>query len=509
MSGSSPPPPRFDPARRRAVTAALVLVTALASFESTVVSTAMPTIIGDLGGLPHYAWVFSIYLLTSTVAMPVYGRLADIHGRRRLMLVAIAVFLTGAVTCAFARSMPQLIAARAIQGFGAAGLIPIALTVIADIYSLEERARIQGLFSGVWGFAALVGPLIGAFLTVHFGWRSIFSINIPLGAVAFFLVATRLKESRASLPDPVDVAGASTLALGVTLVLFAVLRSSPTALGGSLLLRAGLLLAGAVSLGVFARLQTRRAHPLVPPDLFRRWETASPYLAGILLGTTIYGVDTFVPLFVQGARGGTAGAAGAVVTPLVFFWAVSAVAGARLILRFGFRRTARFGAVLVLAGLAGLVAAALANAGVAWISAACGVVGAGLGPSSLAQVLAIQHVAPERQRGVATSLVPFFRTVGGSIGVGALGGVFAAGAASRLGSGIEAASRLLAGPHSPASVGTPTIPPAVFRLAIERSLLPVFAVLLGLAAVNLFLASGFPATASSSEEPHSSADALL
>jgi len=499
----APPPPRFDPARRRAVTAALVLVTALASFESTVVSTAMPTIIGDLGGLPLYAWVFSIYLLTSTVAMPVYGRLADIHGRRRLLLVAIAVFLTGAITCAFARSMPQLIAARAIQGFGAAGLIPVALTVSADIYTLEERAHIQGLFSGVWGFAALVGPLIGAFLTVHFGWRSIFSINIPLGAIAFFLVATRLKESRARLADPVDIAGAATLAVGVTLALFAVLHSPPGGAGASLLLRAALLLAGAVSLSVFARLQTRRAHPLVPPDLFRRWETASPYLAGILLGTTIFGVDTFVPLFVQGARGGTAGAAGAVVTPLIFFWAISAAAAGKLILRFGFRSTARLGAVLVLAGLAGLVAAALANASVAWISAACALVGAGLGPSSISQVLAIQHEAPERQRGVATSLVPFFRTVGGSIGVGALGGVFAAGVAARLGSGMEAASRLLAGPHDPAAPGGPAIAPAVFRQAIERSLLPVFGVLLGLAAFNLFVASRFPETTASRQEVES------
>ena len=502
MSGP-PPPPRFDPASRRAVTAALVLVTALASFESTVVSTAMPTIIGDLGGLPLYAWVFSIYLLTSTVAMPVYGRLADIHGRRRLMLVAIAVFLTGAITCAFARSMPQLIAARAIQGLGAAGLIPVALTVSADIYSLEERAKIQGLFSGVWGFAALVGPLVGAFLTVHFGWRSIFSINIPLGAIAFFLVATRLKESRAPLPDPVDVAGAATLAVGITLVLFAVLHSPAQGAGPSLPLRAALVLAGAVSLAVFARLQTRRAHPLVPPELFRRWETASPYLAGILLGTTIFGVDTFVPLFVQGARGGTAGAAGAVVTPLIFFWATSAAVAGRLILRFGFRRTARLGAVLVLLGLAGLVAAALANASVAWISAACALVGAGLGPSSLSQVLAIQHEAPESQRGVATSLVPFFRTVGGSIGVGALGGVFAAGVAARLGSGLEAASRLLAGAHDPAAAGGPAIAPALFRHAIERSLLPVFGVLLGLAAVNLFVASRFPETTASREEVQS------
>src|SRR6476646_4230282 len=138
--------PRFEPARRRAVTLALVLVSALASFESTVVSTAMPTIIGDLGGLPLYAWVFSIYLLTSTVAMPVYGRLADIHGRRRMLLTGIAIFLAGAVACAFARSMPQLIGARAIQGLGAAGLIPISMTVAADIFSIEERAKIQGVF---------------------------------------------------------------------------------------------------------------------------------------------------------------------------------------------------------------------------------------------------------------------------------------------------------------------------------------------------------------------------
>src|SRR5712692_5469547 len=336
---SASPAPRFDPARRRAVTLALVLVTALASFETTVVSTAMPTIIGDLGGLPLYAWVFSIYLLTSTVAMPVYGRLADIHGRRRLMLVAIAVFLTGAVTCASAHSMPQLIAARAIQGLGAAGLIPVALTVIADLYSLEERARIQGLFSAIWGFASLVGPLLGAFLTVHFGWRSIFTINIPLGAIAFFLVATRMIESRGSQTEPLDIGGASTLTLGVTALLFAVLRA-PGPGGASTWERVLLLLVGATSLAIFVRLQTRRAHPLVPPELFRHWATAAPYLSGIVLGTTIFGVDTFVPLFVQGARGGTAGAAGAVVTPLIFLWALSAAVSAPAVVRFGFRSTA-------------------------------------------------------------------------------------------------------------------------------------------------------------------------
>jgi len=499
------PAPRFDPKRRRAVTLALLIVSALASFESTVVSTAMPTIIGDLGGLSLYAWVFSVYLLTATVAMPVYGRLADIHGRRRLLLVAIAVFLTGAALCVFARSMPQLIAARAIQGLGAAGLMPVSLTVVADLYTLEERTRVQGLFSGIWGSASLIGPLLGAFLTVHFGWRSVFSIIIPLGAIAFFLVATRMIESRASLSEPMDVAGGMTLAIGVTLVLFAVLRA-PGSGGATSAQRVALLSAGTVSLAIFALLQIRREHPLVPPDLFRRWETAAPYLAGILLGTTIFGVDTFVPLFVQGARGGTASAAGAVVTPLMFFWALSAAAAARIVLRFGFRRTARVGGVLILVGLAGLMGGALAGAGVAWMSAACAVVGAGLGPSSLVQVLTIQQLAPEHQRGVAISLVPFFRTVGGSVGVGILGGVFAAGLASRLGGGMEAASRLLAGSHA---AGAGLIAPALFRQAIEGSLLPVFAALLGLAAVNLFLASGFPETTASPAEPPKPAEGLV
>jgi len=227
-----------------------------------------------------------------------------------------------------------------------------------------------------------------------------------------------------------------------------------------------------------------------------------------VLGTTIFGIDTFVPLFVQGARGGTAGAAGAVITPLVFFWALSATVGGRMILRFGFRRTARFGAVLVLIGLAGLVAAALANAGVGWASAACAVVGAGLGPSSLAQVLAIQHVVPEEHRGVSTSLVPFFRTAGGSLGVGALGGMFAAGAAARLGGRLDVASRLLAGAHGAEEARAAGISPELFRTAIERSLLPVFVVLLVLAGVNLFLAARFPESATAEEEVPPTPDPL-
>jgi MFS family permease len=487
---TSSPPPRFDPRRRRAVTAALVLVTALASFESTVVSTAMPTIIGDLGGLPLYSWVFSIYLLTATVMMPIYGRLADIYGRRRILLAGITVFLSGAIACAFARSMPQLIAARALQGLGAAGLVPVSLTVAADLYSLDERARIQGIFSSVWGLAALVGPLAGAWMTTSFGWRSIFSINVPLGFVALALVGTQMIESRSPRPGGLDFAGSATLAVGVTAILFGVLHA-PASGQFSLAARLALLLAGGAALWAFVLIQRRSADPLVPPDLYRSWKTVAPYLSGVLLGTTIFGVDTFVPLFVQGARGGTPGSAGAVITPLIFFWALSATIGARLIVRFGFRASTRAGSVLVLVGLVGLFCGALAGAPVPWISAACGLVGLGLGPTSIAQILAIQHVVPEKQRGVATSLAPFFRTIGGSIGVGALGGILSAGLSKRLGPLAESAGRLLS-PRVAASGTPPPVPLGVLGQAIERSLLPVFGILAALSVFNVLLASRFP-----------------
>ena len=484
-----PQPPRFDPRRRTPVLVALLLVTAMAALEGTIVSTAMPTIIGDLSGLPLYSWVFSIYLLTSTVTMPLYGRLADLHGRRRVLLVAIVLFLAGAAACAAARSMPALIGARALQGLGAGGVMPIALTVSGDLFSLRERARVQGLFSGIWGASALIGPMMGAALTLTFGWRSIFWAIVPLGAIAFALVFTQMRETRARRPEPFDLAGGLTLALAITALLFATLqRSGGVGLGAGA--RAALLVLGVGAVLVFARLQGRTEHPLVPPVLFARRETAAPYVAGALLGTTIFGVDTFVPLFVQGARGGTAAAAGAVVTPIVLFWALSAALAARAVVAFGFRQTARIGAALILAGFASLVACAMADAGVAWISAACVLIGAGLGPSSISQVLAIQAATHERERGVATALVPFSRTVGGALGVGALGALLAAGLSRRLGGAAETAGRLLAGHHDAASVAAPAL-----GQALEQSLLPVFAVLLILAVVQVAVSGWFPGKA--------------
>jgi MFS family permease len=478
--------PRFDPRRRRTVTIALILVTSLAAFESTVVSTAMPTIIGDLNGLAVYSWVFSVYLLAATVSMPLYGRLADIHGRRRILLVAIVLFLAGAAACAASRTMTGLILARGLQGLGAGGLVPIALVVSADLYSIRERARVQGVFSSVWGVSSLVGPLLGAGMTMAFGWRSIFSINLPLGLLAFVLVARNMRESRLPAPDPFDIRGAAFLVTGITALLFSFLHGASDSLGPGA--RLALVAVSVLALSALVRGQAESEHPLLPMALFAQAETAAPYVGGVLLGTTIFGVDTFVPLFVQGARGGTAAAAGAVVTPLMLFWATSATLAARAIVAFGFRRTARVGALLILAGFVGLIVAARTDAAVLWISGACAFIGAGLGPSSLAQVLAIQHAAREKERGAATSLVPFFRTVGGSLGVGALGGILSAGLRSRLGSAADTAGQLMSR-HGAGEAGAASL---ALRHAIEASLLPVFAVLLGLAVVNVAVTSWFP-----------------
>jgi MFS family permease len=225
-------------------------------------------------------------------------------------------------------------------------------------------------------------------------------------------------------------------------------------------------------------------------------------VGGLVLGTTIYGVDTFVPLFVQGARGGTAGAAGAVVTPLVLAWSVSATLAARAIVRFGFRRTAQAGALLVLAGLSGLVAASLLDAPVWVVSVVCGVIGSGLGPSSLAQLLTVQHTADESVRGSATALVPFSRTIGGSLGVAALGGIFSAGLAARLGPAAASAGRLLAHGGGDVAAGAAGaaggLGATALRMAIERSLLPVFAVLLALSLLNVVVAGRLPRSV---EEP--------
>lgn len=479
---------RTVPARKW-VTAALMLVMVLASLEATVTSTAMPTIIGDLHGLEHYSWVASIYLLASTVVMPLYGRLADVLGRKRVILAAVALFAAGSILAAFSRSMGQLIVFRGIQGLGAGGIMPVVLTILGDIFTLKERARIQGVFSAVWGTSALAGPALGACLVKTLGWPSVFWVNLPAGLIGIVILVAKYHDRQKPHSTDLDLPGVLTLGVGSTAMLAAV--SLLTGIALPVGVPAGLLLLSAVFLAAFVRHEQRTANPIMSPGLMMQRAIGPSMIVSGLLGLSVFAVDTYVPLYVQGGRGGDASSAAATVTPVMLAWAISAVFAARLIVRAGFRTMSLIGAGFVLAGLAGLLLSALWGAPLLVMTAVLFVTGFGFGPSSMACLLAAQDAVAWQQRGSVTSGITFFRNFGGAMGVGAMGTLFNFLTASRL-------RDTLAGRFAPADLLNPErlnelqrTQPALLggaQSTIARGLLWVFVAMLVAAALQLAVA---------------------
>src|SRR5215208_1167694 len=307
VSTGSPERPHVILSRRRrwAVTAGVLLGMFLAALEATVVGTAMPTVIASLGGLDRYSWVFSAYLLTSTVTVPVWGRLSDLYGRRPLYLMAVVFFLVGSALSGASQTITQLIVFRAIQGFGAGGLIPLSMTITGDIYTLKERTRMQGLFSGAWGLASILGPLAGGFITDHWTWRWVFYINIPFGLAAAVVVGAALVEPKRAERPVIDYAGAASLTIAVTLLLIALVESGEPAVWTSPLMP--LVVVGVVIFGLMFIWAERRAkEPIVPFSLFRNRVVAVGSITAFMIGAAMFGAITFIPLFVQGTLGGTA-----------------------------------------------------------------------------------------------------------------------------------------------------------------------------------------------------------
>lgn len=407
---------------RRYVTAALMLVMVLSSMEMTVTSTAMPTIISSLHGLEHYAWVASIYLLACTVTMPIYGRLADVLGRKRVIVAAVVLFCISSTLAGTAHSMIELIIYRGLQGLAAGGIVPMVLTILADIFTLQERARVQGLFSAVWGTSGLAGPLIGALLVQTLGWRWIFYINLPFGLLGLGVLLWKYHEHEKPHAVSLDLPGAALLAGGCMAVLL--LASGLGNDGWTRGQAIGLAVLSVGLLALFAFHEGRTAHPILPPALLLQ-RAIGPAMAGnFLLGAAHLCVDTYVPLYVQGGRGGGAGQAAGVITPIILSWAVSGVLGGYLIVRWGFRRTAIFGSLFLIAGFAGMLLCALFNAPHTAMIVVLAVAGIGMGPTSMAYLLGGQDSVPWRQRGSVTSGLTFCRTMGGAMGVGFLGALF-------------------------------------------------------------------------------------
>src|SRR5919109_578398 len=319
------------------VTAGIMLSLFLASMEATVVATAMPTIVGQLGGLEQYSWVFSAFMLASTTAVPLYGKLSDIYGRRKLYVWAMALFLIGSIWCGWANSMTELIFARALQGIGAGGILPLAFILIGEMFTLEQRAKMQGLFSGVWGVSSIVGPLLGGFLVDQLSWRWIFYINVFPGLLAAALVAFAWRDHHAHGQErpAVDYAGAALLTVSVVMLLLGLMGSGTSS---------WILIAGSVVLFVLLlRVEQRAADPVLPLSLFRDRLFSTATAHGILTGWAIFGSVSFIPLFVQAVLGTTATQAGITITPMLLGWVTASIIGTRLMLIVGYRKLALLG----------------------------------------------------------------------------------------------------------------------------------------------------------------------
>lgn len=395
---------------------ALLLSIFLAAMEMTVVSTAMPTVVGELGGLPLYAWAFAAYMLTSAVTVPIHGKLADLRGRKPVMLAGIALFLAGSFACGHAGSMGALIAWRAVQGLGAGAVQPIGLTIVGDLFDVRERARMQGVFGAVWGVAGLAGPLLGGAIVHGLGWRWVFWVNLPFGIGSAAVLAWAYHEAPERHDHRLDLGGAALLAGTVVAALLA--ARSP---------RAGMVAVPAAALGLalFLAVERRVREPLLPLDLFGQPVMAVASASGALVGAAMISMVTFVPLWVQSVLGATPTEAGASIALLVVGWPIASAASGRLLHATGYRVLVRTGLGLVAASAIGLALLLRPGASLPLARALTFVYGLGLGLANTPLVIAVQTSVPWNRRGVATSSTMFFRTIGGTLAVGILGGVLA------------------------------------------------------------------------------------
>ncbi len=406
---------------RGPVLLALMLATTLVALDSTIIATAVPSIVASIGGFAQFPWLFSSYLLAQAVTVPVYGKLADLFGRKPVILFGIGLFLLGSIMCGSAWSMPVLIAFRVVQGLGAGAVQPMAVTIAGDLYSVEERARVQGYLASVWGISAVVGPTLGGVFSEYVSWRWIFFINIPLCLLAAAMIGRQFHEKVHRHQPRIDYRGAALLTAGLTLVILGVLEggqawpwdSVPSVL---------ILALGAVLLAGFVAVERTVEEPVLPLWIFRRRLLVTCGLTSAGVGAIVLGLSSYIPTFVQDALHTGPVVAGFALAMLSIGWPLSASQAGRLYLRIGFRRCALIGAVLVLAGSV-LLLLVDRHSSVVQVGATCFVVGAGMGLAATGTLVAAQSSVDWRERGVVTGNILFLRSLGSALGVAAFGAI--------------------------------------------------------------------------------------
>ncbi len=469
----------------RLVFAALMLVMLLASLDQTIVSTALPTIVGEFGGLAHLSWIVTAYLLTTTIVTPLYGKFGDQFGRKLVLQSAILLFLAGSALCGLSQSMGQLILFRAVQGLGGGGLMVVTMAVIGDIFTPRERGRYQGMFGAIFGLATVVGPLIGGFFVQHLSWRWIFYVNLPLGLLALGVIGLAFTGPRVRRTHTVDFAGALLLALTLTGLL------ALTSFGGTSFAwesPAILALAFSIVLGLvgFVLVESRAAEPIMPIPLFGNAVFAIACTVGFIVGLALFGAVTYMPLYLQVVRGANPTTAGLALTPMMAGVLVTSIASGQIISRVGrYRPFPIAGTAVMTVGLALL--STLGSKTDIWLACVYMLVlglGLGLGMVMQVLVLAVQNAVDYRHLGVATSGTTLFRSIGGSIGVSLFGAIFTAQLIGILAVKLPSAAALPMATSAAGLLALPTAVRIVYIDAFTKALRHVFLDAAGVAAIG-------------------------
>lgn len=406
---------------RGPILASLMLSTALVALDATIIATAVLSITRSLGGFAQFPWLFSIYLLAQAITVPIYGKLADIVGRKPVILFGIATFAVGSLLCGLATSMTALIVFRAVQGIGAGAIQPMTMVIAGDLYTLAERAKVQGYLASVWAISAVAGPLLGGVFVDFVNWRWIFLVNLPLAAIAMRMLARNFHEKAERGDQRVDYPGAVLLTIGAGAVILGLLEggqawawASPQSIG--------VFVVGALALAAFGLVETRTRYPILPLWVFTRRVVIASSLVAISVGAVMLGLSSYVPTFSQGVLGTSALVAGLTVGALSLGWPLAASQAGKVYLRIGFRGSALIGSTL--ATLGALSALLIDHDSQVWqVALSCFVIGAGLGLVSTPSLIAAQTSAQWSERGVVTSANSFSRSIGSAVGVAVFGAI--------------------------------------------------------------------------------------